>query len=381
MTPRPLLLLLGLMLGLLLPCTSAWAEHGVSPDEVRIGMVNAQSGPAAGLGLGMRAGAEAYFARINAEGGVNGRKIRLFVKDDGYEPNRSAALTEQLIKDDHVFALLGYVGTPTSRAALPIAMQAGVPYLFPFTGAEFLRTPLKQWAFNLRASYYDETEELVERIHEDLGSKKIALLMQDDSYGETVKSGLAGALSKRGMQIHAEARIQRNSLEVAGAVAALQLAKPDAIVFAGTYQQLAAAIKQAKAAGVTARFFTVSFIGTDNFIAAAGADADGVYITQVVPSPDDRSRLVVQNYLNDIKPSAVGYASLEGYIGAMVFVQALASTGQQPTRAELADALQFLKTDLGGFKVAFSPSNHQGSDAVFLTRVQAGKALPVTRME
>ena len=381
MTSRPLRhLLISLMFGLL-PGYAAWAEHGVNPDEIRIGMVNAQSGPAAGLGLGMHAGAEAYFSRINAEGGVNGRKIRLIVKDDGYEPARSAALTEQLIKDDQVFALLGYVGTPTSRAALPIATQAEVPYLFPFTGAEFLRTPLKKWAFNLRASYFDETEEIVERISKDLGSQKIALLMQDDSFGETVKSGLAGALDKRGLRVHAEARIQRNSLDVSGAVAALKLATPDAIVFVGTYQQLAAAIKQAKASGVTARFFTVSFIGTENFISAAGADGDGVYITQVMPSPHDRTLAVIRDYLADIQPSEVGYASLEGYIGAMVFVKALASTGAQPTRAELADALQYLNTDLGGFKVAFSPSNHQGSGAVFLTRVQAGKALPVERMQ
>jgi branched-chain amino acid transport system substrate-binding protein len=366
---------------LALPSLAVWAENGVSPGEIRIGMVNAQSGPAAGLGAGMQAGVEAYLARINRAGGVNGRAINLIVKDDGYEPQRSAELTEQLIKAHQVFALLGYVGTPTSRAALPIAMQAEVPYLFPFTGAEFLRTPLKKWAFNLRASYFDETEELVERISKDLGSQKIALLMQDDSFGEAVKSGLAGALDKRGMQIYAEARIQRNSLQVADALAALKRSTPDAIVFVGTYQQLAAAIKQAKATGITAHFFTVSFIGTENFIAAAGADGDGVYITQVMPSPHDRSLPVVQEYLADIKPSEIGYASLEGYLGAKVFVTALASTGAQPTRAELADALQFLNTDLGGFKVAFSPSNHQGSTAVFLTRVQAGQAVPVEHMQ
>lgn len=373
--------LLAITLGLLLPACSAWAENGVSLDEVRVGMVNAQSGPAAGLGAGMQAGVQAYFARINAKGGVNGRKITLIVKDDGYEPSRSAALTEELINIDKVFALLGYVGTPTSRAALPIAAQAEVPYLFPFTGAEFLRTPLKKWAFNVRASYFDETEELVERMTKDLDSQKVALLMQDDSFGEAVKSGLAGALHKRHMSIHAEARIKRNSLEVASAVAALKLAEPDAIMFVGTYQQLAAAIKQAKASGVTARFFTVSFIGTENFIAAAGADGDGVYITQVMPSPHDSSLAVIQDYLADIKPAEVGYASLEGYIAASIFVKALDATGAQPTRAELADALQYLKTDLGGFKVTFSPTRHQGSDAVFLTRIQDGKAVPVDRMQ
>lgn len=381
MPPQPLLARVLLTLGLLLAGPAARAEVGVSANEVRIGMLNAQSGPAAGLGLGIRAGAQAYFARINAEGGVHARKITLISHDDGYEPTRSAQLTEQLINTDKVFALLGYVGTPTSRAALPIAIKAGVPFLFPFTGAEFLRTPVKKWVFNVRASYFDETEALIEHIHSDLRSQKIALLMQDDSFGETVKSGIAGALSKRGLHIHSEARILRNSLDVDGAVNALKLAAPEAIVFVGTYQQLAAAIKHAKTTGVTARFFTVSFIGTENFISAAGADGDGVYISQVLPSPHDASLAIIREYLADIAAADVGYASLEGYIGARVFVHALQAIGAQPTRAELADALQYMTSDLGGFQVHFSPHNHQGSKAVFLTRVQAGRAVPVAHMQ
>ncbi|HLA32001.1 MAG TPA: ABC transporter substrate-binding protein [Pseudomonas sp.] len=378
--PRQLLRCLAVTACLLLPGMPAWAERGVSPSEVRVGMANAQSGPAAGLGFGMLVGAKAYFARVNAAGGVHGRKIRLISRDDGYEPARTAAQTEALIHTDQVFALLGYVGTPTSRAAMPIAMAAQVPYLFPFTGADFLRTPAKPWVFNIRASYFDETEELVERMTEDLGLSKIALLMQDDSFGESVKGGLAGALHQRGLQIQAEARILRNSLEVADAVHSLQLQQPEAIVFVGTYQQLAAAIKQAKATGMTARFLTVSFIGTDNFIAAAGADGDGVYITQVVPAPHDASVAVVGRYLHDVRPADIGYTSLEGYLGAMIFVQALRQAGAQPTRVKLTSALEALHSDLGGFKVAFSPTDHQGSDAVFLTRIQGGKAVPVDKM-
>jgi ABC-type branched-subunit amino acid transport system substrate-binding protein len=364
----------------LLPALAACAENGVQADTIRLGMTNAQSGPAAGLGNGMRAGAQAYFTRINAEGGVHGRSIALIIKDDGYEPARSAANTETLIETDKVFALLGYVGTPTSRAAVPVALRAQVPYLFPFTGAEFLRTPVKPWVFNIRASYFDETEEMVERMTADLGIEKIALLLQDDSFGETVKSGLVGALHKRGMQLHTEARIQRNSLDVNVAVATLLPKQPEAIFFVGTYQQLAAAIAQAKALGSTARFFTVSFIGTENFIAAAGSNGDGVYITQVMPSPHDTSRAIVRSYLADIAPGDVGYTSLEGYIGAAVFGAALHNAGPQPTRFKLAKALEVLNIDVGGFKVAFSQNDHQGSDAVFLIEVRDGRAVPVEVM-
>lgn len=373
--------LCGLVLSCLLAAGFASAaEPGLSADEVRIGMVNAQSGPAAALGIGMLKGAQAYFKRINAEGGVHGRRIKLISLDDGYEPSRTAALTSSLLQTQQVFALLGYVGTPTSRAALPLAMHAQVPYLFPFTGAEFLRTPAKPGVFNIRASYIEETEQLVERVTQDLKLSKIAILMQDDSFGESVKSGLNGALLKRELEIYAQARIQRNSLDVAAAIKALQRTQPEAVFFVGTYRQLAAAIKQAKALKFNTRFISVSFIGTEGFIREAGNDGDGIYITQVVPSPHDNSLPLIQAYQADMLPANVDHASLEGYIGAAVFIQALGKTGAEPTRKAFLAALEGLDSDLGGFKVKFSRTSHQGSSAVFLTRIENGKALPVTTM-
>lgn len=365
---------------LLLPGLSAAAEPGLSPDEIRVGMVNAQSGPAAALGLSMRNGVQAYFQRINAEGGIHGRRISLLSLDDGYEPSRTAAHTLNLLKTRQVFALLGYVGTPTSRAAVPIAQRAQVPYLFPFSGAEFLRTPVKPGVFSIRASYIEETEQLVERITEDLKLSKIAILMQDDSFGESVKSGLNGALLKRDLKIYAQARIQRNSLEVAEAIKALQRTQPEAVFFVGTYKQLAAAIKQAKALNFKTRFISVPFIGSERLIAVAGRDADGVYISQVVPSPQDTSRQLVQAYQADMQANSLDHASLEGYIGAQVFIEALRKAGPEPTHETFIDALEHLDMDLGGFTVAFSRNRHQGSDAVYLTRIEQGKAVTVTTM-
>lgn len=374
-----------LLRGLVISCLlitgfASAAEPGLSTDEVRIGMVNAQSGPAAALGLGMLNGAQAYFKRVNAEGGVHGRRINLLSLDDGYEPSQTAAHTRSLLKNRQVFALLGYVGTPTSRAAVPLALRAQVPYLFPFTGAEFLRTPPKPGIFTLRASYIEETEQLVERVTQDLKLSKIAILMQDDSFGESVKGGLNGALLKRNLTLHAQARIQRNSLDVAAAIKALQRTQPEAIFFVGTYRQLAAAIKQAKALGFATRFISVSFIGSEGFIREVGNDGNGVYITQVVPSPQETSRPLVRAYQADMRPGEFDHASLEGYISAAVFTQALRKAGAEPTRESFLDALEHLNTDLGGFKVAFSRSQHQGSNAVFLTRIENGKAIPVATM-
>ncbi len=361
---------------LLIGALGARADGGAEPGALHLGMVNAQSGPAAGLGRGMLDGAQAYFSRINEAGGVHGRRLNLVLRDDGYEPARTARFTEELIASRGVFALFGFVGTPTSRAAMPSVLAAGVPYLFPLSGAEVLREPLHRTVFNVRASYFAETELLAAYMTGQLKLKRVALLMQNDSFGETVKGGLAGALHKRGLHVVGEARILRNSPEIAGAVRQLKQADPEAIVFIGTYRQLAASIRAAREQGLKARFFSVSFVGTESFIAEAGADAEGVYISQVVPSPEDRSLPLVRDYQADMR-GPLGHASLEGYIGAAVLVEALRRVGPEPTRERLIEALESLDIDLGGFHVRFGPTDHQGSDAVYLTRIEQGRAVPV----
>lgn len=371
--PKRLCILLVLLLGV----SPLRAEVGVEADSIRLGMVNAQSGPAAGLGRGMYLGASASFNRLNATGGVHGRDIALILRDDGYEPSRTVLETKALLDPPSVFALFGYVGTPTSRAVLPMAMEHRVPYLFAFSGAEALRAPLHPRVFNIRASYFQEAAALVDYMVDDLNIRRVAVLMQDDSFGETVKGGLIGALAGHDLRLSAEARMPRNSLELAAPVELLRKTSPEAVFFVGTYPQLVVAIRQAKAAGLQARFFTVSFVGTDDFIEKAGADGEGVYISQVVPSPDDVTLSLVRRYRADLRGARPGYASLEGYIAAEVLGRALREAGAQTSRDGLVKALERFDEDLGGFRVTFSPRDHQGSDLVFLTRVEGGRAVEV----
>lgn len=356
------------------------AEDGVTATELRIGMANAQSGPAAGLGTNLKAGAEAYFARVNAEGGVHGRKIVLLSKDDGYEPARSAAATRALLEQDKAFALFGYVGTPTSSAAVPLASRASVPYLFPFTGAEFLRNPVNKWVFNVRASYFDETETMVERLTKDAAAKRIALFIQDDGFGEAGKAGVNRALHKRGMKVAAEARYKRNTMDIDAGFAKIKAAAPDAVIFVGTYKPFAAIVKKARAEGISAKFMTVSFIGTAGFIEAAGSEGEGVYITQVMPSPHSIDMPLVKQFQQDMKGGPVNYTSLEGYVNAAVLVQGLRQAGAHPSRAAFLGALESLNADLGGLTVAFSRASHQGAKVVFLTVIRGGKAVPVGKL-
>ena len=153
----------------------AHAETGVTNDAIIVGQSAPMSGPAAQLGQQMNRGAQLYFNAVNAAGGINGRKIELKVLDDFYEPDATARNTKTLIEDTKVFALFGYVGTPTSLAALKIANPAGVPFFAPYSGASALREPFARNVFHVRASYNDETAAIVQQIH-TTGLKRIAVI-------------------------------------------------------------------------------------------------------------------------------------------------------------------------------------------------------------
>jgi len=362
--------------------SAACAEDGVTKNEIVIGMSNALSGPAAGLGTGVKTGALAYINKVNAAGGVHGRKIKLVSYDDGYEPDQAAAMTNKLIEQDKVFALFGFVGTPTSTAVLPAASKAGVPYIAPYTGAEFLRNPVNRIVYNVRASYFDETEGMVERLTKDLDIKKIGVFIQDDAYGNAGKAGVNRALSKVGLSLAGEGRYKRNTVDVDAGLAALKAAAPEAVVMVGTYKACAAFVKKAKAAGFTPKFLNVSFVGTADFIREAGADSEGVYITQVVPPPADASSPLVKQYQADMKAegkSEFDFTSLEGHVDAVVLVEALKKAGPELTRASFLNAFENLSLDLGGLKVAYSPTNHQGVKTIFYTMVKDGKPVAITK--
>ena len=190
-----MLRLAGLML--VVAASALHAEPGVTPTSILIGQSAAFSGAASELGTEMRTGAAAYFRVVNAAGGVHGRKIEMRSLDDGYESDRAAANTKKLI-DDGVFLLFGYVGTPTSNASKPIFTAARVPFVGPFTGAESLRTPLNRYIFNVRASYFDETEKIVGQMTGQ-ALDKIAVFYQNDDYG---KAGLAGVEARDGAAKH-----------------------------------------------------------------------------------------------------------------------------------------------------------------------------------
>lgn len=364
--------LLATALGVALASLAHAQVPGVTSNTIVLGQSAAFSGPAGQLGIEMNIGTKAYLDHINAQGGVHGRKIELKTRDDRYEANLCLENTKKFIQEDNVFALISYVGTPTTAAAMPVISEAKVPLVGPFTGAELLRAPVNRYIFNVRASYYDETEQIVEQLV-STGNQKIAVFYQDDNYGQAGLKGVEIAMAKRSMKIVALGKVERNTVKVEEAVKSISASQPDGVVMISAYTSIAEFVREMKKAGINAQFHNVSFVGSKALADTLKDEGYGVAISQVVPFPWNRSVLVVREYQDILSKAGrkdFNFSSLEGFIVAKVMVESLKRAGKDLTREKLVAALESMNNvDLGDFIVSFSPTNHSGSKFVDLTMI------------
>ncbi len=348
------------------------AQTGITEREVLIGQVAALTGPAAQLGQRMQVGMQAYFAQVNAQGGVNGRVIKLVARDDGYEPAKTVVSIKALIDDDKVFALAGTVGTPTGLAALPIVTAEKIPLVGMFTGAQALREPFNRNIFHVRASYFDETERIVQHLT-TLGIKKIAVFYQNDAYGKAGLEGVERALAKRQMKPVATGTVERNSVDVTKALDVILKAEPEAVVQISAYKSCAAFIKEARAKSYGGQFFNVSFVGSQALANELGPAGQGVVISQVVPFPYVASSQIVRDYQQHMTAAGdknFDFSSMEGYLTARVLTEGLRRAGRTLTRDSLIAGLESMReVNLGGFMVNYSAKNHMGSGYTDLTLI------------
>ena len=348
------------------------ATNGVFADRVRFGQSAAFTGPAQELGIGVRMGIEAAFAEANRWGGVHGRMLELVALDDGYEPTQAISNTMQLIEREEVFALIGEVGTPTSRSAAPVASEAAIPFIAPFTGASFLRDESWGNIINLRASYAQETEEMVARLTTDLGFDRIAIMYQDDSFGRAGYQGALAALQRRNMQPVSIGLYPRNTTAVKTGLLDLMQGDPQGVIVVGAYRPVATLIAWARHIGMDSVFINISFVGSNALAQELGPTGEGVFVTQVVPFPTDDSQPVVAAYqraLSDLDPSAEpGFVSLEGYLAGRLAIAGLERCGRAVDRLCFLDSLlRGDVIDIDGFRLSYGAGDNQGSDQVFVT--------------
>jgi ABC-type branched-subunit amino acid transport system substrate-binding protein len=281
-----------------------------------------------------------------------------------------------------VFAVLGNVGTPTAEVALPLALEQRVPFLGAFTGAALLRRqPPDRYVFNYRASYEEETAAIVGHFIEERGLEpsQMAVFAQEDGFGDDGYRGVIDTLQARGYSGPVlRVGYRRNSTAVEGAVDQLMAhgATIRGIVMVATYRAAAEFIRRVKDAGLDPIYANVSFVGSralaDELSELGPGYAEGVIVTQVVPHFDSQERGVVRyrELLARHFPSEQpGFVSLEGYLAARVFTEALRRTGADVSIERFIDQVRAIEQlDLGiGTALGFSETNHQASNRVWAT--------------
>ena len=351
-------------------CHAAFCEAADTPSTANRDIVFGMSAPFSGsigsYGVQMREGVRVCFAKANDAGGINGRRLRLTSLDDGYEAKAAAANARTLIEQDKVFALIAFYGTAPTTAVLPVLDADDVPLIGTISGASVLRSD--PHVFHLRASYGSETEAIVRNLT-TIGMTRIAVVYQDDGFGQAGLDGVKAALRKMSLSPVGVAAIPRNTTDIDAAVATISPLAPQAIVMVTLYRPTAAFVERMAALNVHPYYVALSPVGTDQLIQQLGKDLSrGIQVAQVVPYPWGDRLAIVREYKHSMAQYAPGtplsYYGLEGYMTAKLAVSALQRVGPRLTRKLLVQALHDGPFDLGGYKVDFSSGSNSGSNYV-----------------
>ena len=362
----------------LAPLAGRLAHAQSEAGEILIGQSCQLTGPLAPLSSEIREGAKWYLDEVNRRGGIRGKRIKVIVLDDGYEPKRTAENTKQLVERDGVVALFNFAGTPTTLAALQSLRQSKVPLVAPFTGSDALRGTFDRYVFNVRAGYTDEIDKIVQHLS-TLGVRRAGVVYLDNAFGKSGLVAAKAATAKYGVTLAGESPLQVDGRDLKEVAATLKGSLPPVIILATAGKVTSDFIATYLELAPGTQFYALSVVSSQQLTQNLGARGRGVAITQVMPYPWGGGTRLARE-LSELAKSngatAVTYNHMEGFVSAKVLVEGLRATGGSPTRESLVQALEGLHDiDLGGYAVRFSDKNHNGSTYVEITIVGNDKKI------
>jgi branched-chain amino acid transport system substrate-binding protein len=346
--------------------------QGVSTTEILLGQTSALTGPLAELGQEAANGSKAYFDYINARGGVHGRKVKLIMLDDGYNPEKAVANVKQLIQKEQVLSLFGVLGTPANIAIMPLIAEAGIPNFGPVSGSDAVRIPFNRLVFHTSPSYADEIEKIVEHLSVR-GITKLGVVYQNNAFGKEGLANLERIVKERNLKLAGTASIENSGADADKASETLTQAAPQAILMITAGKASFDFIKSYNQRAVGMQYFALSVMASQTAIKALGKDGVGVVVSQVSPFPFSATSGIVQEYQRVMKTMGIknqSFASIGGFINAKVMVDGLKRAGPNLTRERLVDALESMgKIDYDGFVINYGKSSHLGHRYVELTLI------------
>ncbi|APV51303.1 hypothetical protein BWI17_17390 [Betaproteobacteria bacterium GR16-43] len=340
------------------------AAEGPGSKEIVVGYVSAFTGPVAGPVKELTAGLNLYLDSVNAAGGVHGRKVRVEMADDQFDPKKSAAATRSLIQDKGALAIILTRGTPQVEAMLPVLQESGTPLIAPSTGAGLLHQPVNPLVFNVRSKYQTESERAIAQLAGQ-GLSKIVVIHVDDTFGRDTLVGYDRGFKAAGIEPLGVFTFDRQTSDVTDAVARTLKLSPQAVVTSGSAKATVNIVKALRAKGSSVPVITLSNNSAKAFIQDLGDVAHGVIVMQVFPDPSKQTSPLareMQRLAADKPNFPLSHVAMEGFAGAKVLVEGLRRAGKNPTKASLVAALEGMKNyDLGGgLTLSFGQQSHTG---------------------
>lgn len=359
----------GLIAGSLGPAISSFAAG----QEVVFGQSAPMSGPFASLGEAYRSGALLAFDDANKTGELGARRVHLVTLDDAYNVDKAVANAKALIEEHRVTCFFNHMFTNTVRATLPLAVAAGVPFVGAYSGHPDLYRNDQPLLFMTRASFAQELQRILDYVV-SVGYKRTALVYYDNAVGEELRQDVQSGLAKRGKPLFAAAKmpVGGGAAHAAKGTADKEI---DAVVLGVSGSDAVAYIRLQQAAGLRPIYLTRSLVGSSQLHQELGADAAGIVISQLVPSPFKPTLPVARSYLKllaqrDAKALPT-FVELEGFINARLMVAALRKIDGNVSRESLLKALSSIgRTEIGGFALDFEGRNRNGSQFVELTMLR-----------
>jgi len=347
---------------------------GVTDSLIVLGHSGALTGPLSDLGSEVLKGAQLYFDDLNAKGGIHGRKIKLVSKDDGYDPQKTVQNVLAYLEKEEVFALFGIFGTPNAEAVIPAAMKAGAPLIGAYSGAASVRAPELRGIYNVRASYAEETEKLVEHVV-TLQMKRLAIAHQDNSFGREVLATALAALNKRGLKPTVVVSVKNDASNAAEAAEKILADPPEAVLLGLAGKPTVETIRQINQRKRGISMLAPSVLAAPSNLRALGKDATGITVTQIVPFPQNGGIPIVREYQQAAQAAGekeLTHLALEGFLNAKVTAEALKRAGRNLTRGAFMTAMDRLKEyNAGGIELNFGQGAASGSHLVDLTMINA----------
>jgi len=346
------------------------AQAQKSEAVIRIGQTADYSGPQSGPVKETAAAARAYFAMVNAKGGVNGKKIELESLDDGFDPKRSVENAKKLIDEKNVLALFLFRGTANAEAVMPVIAEKKVPMFAGVGSSKQMHEPPNRYLFNLRAPVQTEVITVVSQLVAQ-GTTSVAVVYTDDGFGKDALGGAKAAFEKNKIEAKAIVSIPRGATDVDEAVKTLVKANPAMTLGFCIPKICAAIVQKLKLAKASTQFVSLSNTSSTAYVKELGENSRGVMVTQVMPYPFEAREGASRDFLQFSREAKIApsYAAIEGWLSARILVDALKKAGSNPTRESLVTAFENLDVNYGGFPLRYGGSNRTGSNFVEITMI------------